>query len=458
MQQIADWLRKLGMSEYTQRFAENRIDLSILPDLTDHDLEKLGVLLGDRRKMLRAIAALGSDARTTPQAPTASQPAVHDTAERRQLTVMFCDLVGSTALSTRLDPEDLRGIINAYHRCCTEIVERHGGFVAKYMGDGVLAYFGYPRAHEHDAEQAVRAALAMVEAVPKLATAAGSPLQVRVGIATGLVVVGELIGSGEAQERGVVGETPNLAARLQALAGPGTVVISGSARRLTGGLFEYRDLGAVALKGFAEGTWAWQVIRASMVESRFEALRTAATPLVGRDEEIDLLMRRWEQAKRGDGQVVLISGEPGIGKFSIAQTLVERLGSEPHTRLRYFCSPHHQDSALYPSIAQLERAAGFRRDDTPEQRLSKLEAVLAQGTTDLSEAVQLVADLLSIPTGGRYPPLNLTPQKRKEKTLHAQLAQVEGLAAQQAVLMAWEDVHWSDPTTRESLDLLIDRV
>ena len=227
---------------------------------------------------------------------------------------------------------------------------------------------------------------------------------------------------------------------------------------MLGGLFEYRDLGGIEAKGFAKRVQAYEVVRPSMVESRFEALRTATTPLVGRDEEIDLLLRRWEQAKRGDGCVVLISGEPGIGKSRIAQTIVERLGGEPHTRLRYFCSPHHQDSALYPSIAQLERAAGFRREDTAEQRLAKLEAVLAQGTNDLSEAVPLLADLLSIPTGDRYPPLNLTPQKRKEKTLHAQLAQLEGLAARQPVLMVWEDVHWSDPTTRESLDLLIDRV
>jgi class 3 adenylate cyclase/tetratricopeptide (TPR) repeat protein len=460
MRQIADWLKKLGMAEYARRFVENRIDLSVLPDLTDQDLEKMGVLLGDRRKMLRAIRDLRntSAAVTAPSAPVATESPRRDEAERRQLTVMFCDLVGSTALSARLDPEDLRGIIGAYHRGCTELIERNGGFVAKYIGDGVLAYFGYPQAHEHDAERAVRAALNLVEAVPKLATNAGSPLQVRVGIATGLVVVGDLIGAGAAQEQAVVGETPNLAARLQALAESGTVVIASSTHRLTGGLFEYRNLGAVALKGFAEDVPVWQVIGAGAAESRFEALRATTTPLIGRDEEIDLLMRRWQQARAGDGCVVLISGEPGIGKSRIAQTVVERISAEPHTRLRYFCSPHHQDSALYPSITQLERAAGFRREDTNDQRLAKLEAVLAQGTNDLSEAVPLLADLLSIPTGDRYPPLNLTPQKRKEKTLLAQLAQVEGLAAQQPVLMVWEDVHWSDPTTYESLDLVVDRV
>src|SRR5262249_27937643 len=317
--------------------------------------------LGHRRRMLRAIRELTA----TPQAtPAASRPA-QDHAERRQLTVMFCDLVGSTALSARLDPEDLRSIISAYHRCCSELVARNGGFVAKYMGDGVLAYFGYPQANEHDAERAVQAGLALVEAMPKLTTSAGVPLQVRIGIATGLVVVGDLIGAGAAQEQAVVGETPNLAARFQTLAEPGAVVISASTRQLTGGLFEYRDLGPVALKGFAEIP-AWQVLGTVAVESRLEALRATTTPLIGRDEEIDLLMRRWEQAKRGDGQVVLISGEPGIGKSRVAQTVAERISTEPHTRLRYFCSPHHKDSALYPSIAQLERAARFRRDDTDE--------------------------------------------------------------------------------------------
>ena len=394
---ISEWLASLGMSEYAQHFADNRIDdVSILRDLTDQDLKDIGVPLGHRRKMLRAIAEMFGAVSTQIKSAPASEPKPRHDAERRQLTVMFCDLVGSTALSARLDPEDLRGIITAYHHCCTELVERNSGFVAKYMGDGVLAYFGYPQAHEHDAERAVRAGLALVEAVPKLATTAGSPLQVRVGIATGLVVVGDLIGAGAAQEQAVVGETPNLAARLQALAEPGAVVIAAATRRLTGGLFDYRDLGTTALKGFAGNVPAWQVLGASAIESRFEAMRTAMTPLVGRDEETDLLRRRWEQAKSGDGKVVLISGEPGIGKSRIAQAVVERLSGEPYTRLRYFCSPHHQDSALYPIIAQLERAAGFRREDTDEQRLAKLEAVLAQGTNDLSEAVPLLAALLSL--------------------------------------------------------------
>ena len=272
MEQIADWLKKLGMSEYAERFAANDIEIDILPELTDHDLERLGVSLGHRRRILRAIRELGGRAQAASQTATAA-PGRHDNAERRQLTVMFCDLVGSTALSVKLDPEDLRGVIAGYHRCCTELVERDGGFVARYMGDGVLAYFGYPQAHEHDAERAVRAGLALVEAVRRLDTVAAVPLQVRVGIATGLVVAGDLIGTGAAQEQPVVGETPNLAARLQALAEPGAVVIESRTRRMTGGLFEYRDLGKVALKGFAENVAAWQVLGAGSAESRFEALR-----------------------------------------------------------------------------------------------------------------------------------------------------------------------------------------
>jgi class 3 adenylate cyclase len=457
---LGDWLRNLGLERYEAAFRENEIDDTVLPKLTADDLKDLGVgVVGHRRKLLDAIALLRADTNVktlqTHTHPTIDN-SIKDDAERRQLTVMFCDLMGSTALSTRLDPEDLRFVISAYHKCVAETIARFDGFVAKYMGDGVLIYFGYPRAHEDDAERAVRAGLALIEAVAKLRIE--EPVQVRIGVATGLVVVGDLVGNGEAQERGVVGETPNLAARLQALAEPDAMVIASSTRRLTGGLFEYRDLGAVALKGFAENVPAWQVLGAGSAESRFEALRAITTPLIGRGEEIDLLMRRWEQAKRGDGCAVLISGEAGIGKSRIAQTIVERLGGEPHTPLRLFCSPHHQDSALYPTITQLERAAGFRREDTAEQRLDKLESLLRRATNDLGEALPLLAALLSIPGGDCGPPLDLSPQKQKEKTLKALLAQVEGLAARQPVLMVYEDVHWSDPTTRESLDLLIERV
>jgi class 3 adenylate cyclase/predicted ATPase len=451
MQEIADWLNTLGLLQYAQRFAENDIDPSVLRDLTDADLEKIGVSLGHRKKMLRAIAELNGTRARSVHAPWTA-------AERRQLTVMFVDLVGSTALSTKLDPEDLREIIGAYHRCCAEQIEKSGGFVARYMGDGVLAYFGYPQADEDDAERAICAGLALVAAMAGLDAGPEARLRVRVGIATGLVIVGDLIGDGPAQEHGVVGETPNLASRLQALTEPDTVVIDGSTRGLVGGLFEYLALGSVSITGFSDPVPVWRVIGASAVDSRFEALRVARTPLLGRDEEIELLMRRWQQIKRGYGSVVLISGEPGIGKSRLAETALERLSDDPHIRLRRFCSPHHQDSALFPTISQLGRAAGFRRDDTDQQRLDKLEALLAEAKADLSEAVPLIADLLSVPIGNRYPPLSLTPQKRKEKTLQVLLAQLEGLAARRPVLMVFEDVHWIDPTSLDLLDLVVDRV
>jgi class 3 adenylate cyclase/tetratricopeptide (TPR) repeat protein len=456
MLDLAQWLEKLGMSEYTQRFAENGINVAALPHLTDQDLKDIGVLLGHRRVLLAAIRELAGDFSVGTKTATTEEAKAQDTAERRQVTVMFSDLVGSTALSARMDPEDLRDIISTYQKAVAETVQRFGGFVAKYMGDGVLVYFGYPQAHEDDAERAVRAGLELIEVVGGLKF--GAPLQTRVGIATGLVVVGDLIGSGSAQEQAAVGETPNLAARLQGIAEPNTVVIAEDTRRLLGNLFELEDLGPKDLKGIAEPVRAWAALRASSVESRFEALRTATTPLVGREEEIELLMRRWTQAKAGDGCVVLISGEPGIGKSRLAEAMEKRLGTEPHTRVRFFCSPYHQDSALYPAVAQMERAAGFRRQDTADQRLTKLEALLAQATNDVGGVAPLFADLLSIPTGERYPALTLTPQKRKEKTLQALVAQAEGLAVRQPVLMIFEDVHWSDPSTRELLDLLIERV
>jgi class 3 adenylate cyclase/predicted ATPase len=454
MQQVAAWLEKLGLSEYAERFAEHRIDFTVLRDLTDQDLKELGIVLGDRRKLLRAIVEMNQAGRSG----TSAAPAAQDAAERRQLTVMFCDLVGSTALSAELDPEDLRDIIGAYHRCCAATVESHGGFVAKYMGDGVLVYFGYPRAHEHDAERAVRAALVLSDAVPKLATAAPSPLRVRLGIATGVVVVGDLIGSGEAQERGVVGETPNLAARLQAIAEPGAVVIAESTRRLIGNLFEAQDLGAKALKGIPGPVRAWSVLRASSVESRFEALHAAdATALVGREKEIDLLLQRWASAKNGDGQAVLLSGEAGIGKSRLTAALLERLAAEPPARLRYFCSPQHTDSAFYPVIAQMERAAGFLREDTSRAKLDKLDRLLTQTATPAEDAA-LFAEMLSLPNNGRYPASALTPQQRRQKTLEALVARIAALARHIPLLIVFEDAHWSDPTTLEVLSLAIERL
>jgi class 3 adenylate cyclase/predicted ATPase len=455
MQQIADWLKTLGMSEYAQRFAENRIDFTVLCDVTDQDLKDLGVVLGDRRKMLRAIAELGGAVPASPQ-PTLTEAKPQETAERRQVTVMFSDLVGSTALAARMDPEDFREVISAYQSCVAGTVKRFGGFVAKYMGDGVLVYFGYPQAHEDDAERAVRAGLELVDAVSALQS--NAPLQIRIGIATGLVVVGDLIGTGSAQEQAVVGETPNLAARLQGISEPNTVVIAETTRKLLGNLFDLQGLGAQDLKGIGGQVRAWAALRPALVESRFEALHASGlTELVGREEELELLFRRWSKAKTGEGQVVLLSGEAGIGKSRLTAALLERLASEPHTRLRYLCSPQHTESAFYPIIGQMERAAGFVHDDTPQAKLDKLDAVLAQISTRMEDAA-LFTEMLSLPNAGRCSVLDLTPAQRRQRTLEALVSQVEALTRQNPVLMVFEDAHWADPTSLEAFGRAVDRL
>jgi class 3 adenylate cyclase len=457
---IGAWLRSLGLERYEAAFRENEIDETVLRSLTAEDLKDLGVgIVGHRRKILDAIATLRVDESTKASSSTAAPKAetvVEDRAERRQVTVMFSDLVGSTALSARMDPEDLREVISSYQKCVADTVGRFGGFVAKYMGDGVLVYFGYPQAHEDDAERAVRAALELIAAVGALKSP--TPLQTRVGIATGLVVVGDLIGSGEAQERGIIGETPNLAARLQGIAEPNAAIVSEGTRRLIGQLFELKDLGPQDFKGIAGRVRAFAALRPSSIESRFEALHgSGLTALVGREEEAELLMRRWAKAKSGEGQVVLLSGEAGIGKSRLTAALLEGVAAEPNTRLRYFCSPQHTDSAFYPIVGQMERAAGFAYDDTPRQRLDKLDALLAQTATPAQEAA-LFADLLSLPNDGRYPRLELAPQQRRQKTMEALSLQIEALTRKKPVLMIFEDAHWTDPTSLEAFGRTVDRI
>jgi class 3 adenylate cyclase/tetratricopeptide (TPR) repeat protein len=457
MSGIAEWLASIGLGEYAQRFADNGIDLSVVRDLTEQDLKDLGVLLGHRRKILRAIAEL--DGVTPAPTETATEPVLREEAERRHLTVMICDLVGSTALSVRLDPEDMRAVIDAYHAACARITRTYDGFLAEFRGDGILAYFGYPLAHEDDAERTVRAGLDIIAAVARLETRAAEPLAVRIGIATGLVVIGDLSREGALREHAVVGETPSLAARLQALAEPGTVVVAASTRRLLGDLFRLRDLGRHEVKGIAEPVAAWMVEGVSASESRFEAVHTVnLTDLIGREDELDFLLERQRLAWKGEGQIMLISGEPGIGKSRLTAALAERIAGEPHTRLRYQCSPYHTNSALRPFIAQLERAAGFKPDDAPEQKLDKLEALLAIGASRVEAVAPLFAALLSIPFGERYPPLALSPTQQRRRTLAALLDQFEGLARQQPILLSFEDAHWADATSLELLDLTVERV
>jgi class 3 adenylate cyclase/tetratricopeptide (TPR) repeat protein len=452
---VATWLRGLGLGQYERAFLDQDIDGDVLLQLTADDLVAVGVAsVGHRRKLLAAIAALQEPLPVHNDSPVAPPRE----AERRQLTVLFCDLAGSTALSRRLDPEDMGGIIRAYHGSAAAVIERWGGHLAKYLGDGVLAYFGWPRAHEDDAERAVRAGLELAAAVGQIA-ADGEALAARIGIATGLVMVGEAIGKGAAQEEAVVGETPNLAARLQAEAAPGGVVIAEATRRLVGGLFELANLGPQRLKGFAEPLRAWRVEGEGRAEGRFEALRGARlTPLIGREHELELLLERWERACDGEGQVVLLAGEPGIGKSRLVRALRERLSGQPHVSLSHFCSPYHQNTALHPVIGLLEHAAELSPADSPDVRLAKLEALLARSNSRLDAAVPLLAALLAIPSAGRWPRLELTPQRQKQMTLEALLDQLEGLARAGPVLAVYEDVHWVDPTTLELLGLLVERV
>lgn len=461
MASIGEWLAALGLGEYAELFAANAIDTSVLSELTEQDLKELEIPLGHRRKILRAIAVPAAPVAVTPPPPPPPPPTVASTdgAQRRQLTVMFCDLVGSTALSSKLDPEDMRAVIAAYQACIGEIVGRHRGVIARYMGDGVLVYFGYPQAYEDDTEQAVHAGLGLVDAIPKLKTEFEAKLQVCVGIATGTVVVGDLLMTEQGvREHAVVGDTPNLAARLQTVAQPGTAVVCPNTRRMTEGYFEYHDLGATALKGWSEPIYVWQALRPTGAKSRFEAQhqKKIMAPL-GRDEEIDLLMRRWRSAKQGDGRAVLLTGEPGIGKSHIVLALGDMLKSEPHTTLTYYCSSHHTNSALFPYIGQLEFAAGFERNDSPAVKCAKLEALL-DGDAEDGNTIALLGNLLSLPGDARHRLPEMSPQRQKEATLAALSGQLDRLAARQPVLMIFEDVHWIDPTSLELLAQTVERL
>ena len=454
---IVVWLRSLGLGKYEAAFRENEIDETVLPGLTAEDLKDLGVsFVGHRRKLLDAIATLQNETSAEETPAKRRKVFTEHPAERRQVTVMFSDLIGSAALAARMDPEDYGEIVSVYHKCIAETVQRFGGFVAAYTGDGAVVYLGYPEAHEDDLERAVRAGLEMLAAVSNIKTHAA--LQTRVGIATGLVIVGDLFETGGSREQAIVGETPNLAARLQSIAGPNRVVIAESTRKLVGNLFELEDLGAQNLKGIARPVRAWAALRASSVESRFDALHaTGLTELVGREEELELLLRRWERAKSGEGQVVLLAGEAGIGKSRLTIALLERLVQTPHTRLRYFCSPQHTHSAFFPIISQMERAAGFAREASLNAKLDKLDALLTQSCTSAQDAA-LLAEMLSLPNDGRYPRLELAPQQRRRKTLEALTAQLEALSRPDPVLMIFEDLQWIDPTSLEALDMAVNRI
>ncbi len=471
MTEVGAWLDGLGLGRYADAFTASDIDFDVLADLCEADLAQLGVSLGDRKRLLRAIAALTQStpverppappeaAAPAPPAPEPARPS-HD-AERRQLTVLFCDMVGSTALSARLDPEDLHEVLRRYQESCAEVVARYEGYIGHYVGDGILVYFGYPTAHEDDPTRAARAGLDMVVAVKRLDDELedlGVSIDVRIGINTGLVVVGD-IGTGEFRdERAVVGETPNVAARLQTLAEPGSVLVGERTRRLLEGLFVFEELGPQTIKGIDEPVAAYRVSEATGAPSRFEATaRRGLTPLVGREEEIQLLLSRWQQARTGDGHVVLLTGEPGIGKSRIVELLRETVRADQATVLRYYCSPFYVHTALHPVLDQLERAAGLKKNDPPEVKLDKLEAILGPGPDRGIRGTSLLAPLLSIPTGERYPPLDLAPERKKALMLEALLEQLAGLAAQ-PLLILLEDAHWIDPTTTELFQLILERI
>ena len=463
---VRGWLAEHGLEQYAEAFTENAIDGETLRTLSDDDLKELGVkALGHRKKLLAAIALLSEE-------PTSTRPSQDnrtrtvepsEVAERRQLTVMFVDLVGSTELSGQLDPEDLREVLRAYQQTCADVAGRFEGHVAKYIGDGLLVYFGYPQAHEDDARRAVSAGLGIVEGIGalnrQLVGSHGVELGIRVGIHTGLVVAGEM-GGGETREAdAIVGETPNIAARLEGLATPNTVVMSAATHRLVEGLFDCDDLGPQRLKGVSEPVCVFRARVESGAPSRFEAsARHGLTPLVGRGSEIDLLLSRWAHAKEGEAQAVLLSGEAGIGKSRIVRAIRERLDDEDHSRVLYYGSPYHQNSALHPAIEQMQRAFRFEASDGVDDKLDKLERVLTGLSLPVGELAPLLTELLSLPARVRYPAVEASPQLLRRKTLEALLSVIEAMAAASPVLMVVEDAHWADPSTLELLGLLVERL
>ncbi len=461
MQSFDQWLTENGLRQYAAVFSDNKIDFDVVRSLRENDLRELGLALGDRKRLLQAVVGLNGQGMmaggATAFAHDASAAAAElSGGERRQLTVMFCDLVGSTALSEKLDPEELRDLLHAYRTQCGEIIQRYQGFVARYVGDGILTYFGWPSAHEDDAERSIRAALDIVEAMP--AVSSRERLAVRIGIATGPVVVGEQTGQGD-QSKLAIGTTPNLAARLQGLAAADQIVVAAQTRRLVGNAFELADLGEYALKGMAEPARAWRVIKLGAAASRFEAATQGlVTPLVGREQEIGLLLDRWHLAQEGEGQVVLLSGEPGIGKSRILNTLKERLEIQGTNTLRFQCSPYYVNSTLYPAIDNLEHVLGFTHDEAIDSKLDKLENLFVTTHGRPLTDVRFVASMLSLPTGARYGPLPITPQKYKDETLRAMLDMIEAAARKQPTVMLFEDAHWADATSLEVLDLLCERI
>ncbi len=466
MADVDRWLGELGLERYVDLFAQNNLDLDVLPDLSEADLADIGVTLGDRKRLMRAIAGLaGAPAPSAPGTEehpplSAVSASSHRDAERRQLTVMFCDMVGSTALSARMDPEDMRELISRYQEACADVIGHFEGHIGRYVGDGILVYFGYPQAHEDDPRRAIQAGLKIVEEVQRLNddSTLDVDIAVRVGINTGLAVVGD-IGTGEVRDAmAVVGEVANVAARLQGMADPNTVLVGQSTRRLVEGLFLFDDRGVHTIKGIDTPYPVYRAREASNLRSRFEATaRRGLTPLVGRDEELRLLLSRWQSARAGDGQVVLLTGAPGIGKSRLIQAFRERVCDDGTTVLRYFCSPFYVHSALHPILDQLEHAAELRKGDPPEVKLDKLEALLSQGSNEATQAAALLAPLLSIPTGNRYPSLDLTPERSRTLALQALLEQLASLASQ-PLLIILEDAHWIDPTSAELFHLIIDRI